>query len=65
MQEEKVEVLDAIIEEFLKPTPDETDLQKLFQKLNLEYTPDDLLNMREVINSMDFVDSGKQSQKNI
>lgn len=63
MQEERVKVLDAIIEEFLKPTPDESDLQLLFRKLNLEYTPDDLVNMKEIINSMDFVEDSKPLKK--
>lgn len=52
--EKKTEVVDAIIDEYLKPQPNEQDIQALMEKLDIKYVDSGIANMKAVLNCMGF-----------
>lgn len=58
--EKKAAVVDAIIDEYLKPTPDEKDLKRLFRELDIKYADDGIANMKAVLNSIDFIEPNQK-----
>ena len=54
--EEKTAVVDAIIDEYLKPTPNEKDIKDLMEQLEIKYVNNGIANMNAVLNSVDFLE---------
>lgn len=59
--EEKTAVVDAIIDEYLKPTPNEEDIKDLMEQLEIKYVNNGIANMSAVLNSVDFLESAAKS----
>lgn len=55
--EEKTAVVDAIIDEYLKPTPNEKDIKELMEQLEIKYVKNGIANMNAVLNSVDFLEA--------
>jgi hypothetical protein len=52
----KNKVVEALIEEYLKPSPNKKDVKKLMEQLDIQYSQDDLVNMKAVLDTYDFVE---------
>lgn len=55
-QELKLKVIDDLIDEYLKSTPSRKDLKVLMKKLEIDYSMDELVNMKEVFNSIELIE---------
>ncbi len=59
--EKKTAVVDAIIDEYLKPRPNEEDIRQLMEQLKIKYADNSIANMNAILNYMDFeVDTEKE-----
>ena len=61
--QKKTAVVDAIIDEYLKPSPNEKDVQQLMEKLEIEYSDNGLANMQAVLESMSFQEPAPKKRK--
>ena len=54
------DIIEAIIDEYLKPQPNQSEVEALMKKLNIEYSNDDLLNMTKILNAIKFEFDSKE-----
>ncbi|MCB0407604.1 MAG: hypothetical protein KDD34_05320 [Bdellovibrionales bacterium] len=54
------DIIEAIIDEYLKPQPSPREVEALMKKLNIEYSNDDLLNMTKILNAIKFEFDSKE-----
>jgi len=68
MQTQKIcetegELFQALIAEFIKPSPDESSIEKFMSELNLEYHDDTFTNMAQVLLALSFHSSQSRAQR--
>lgn len=54
--EQKSELVEKLLEEYLKPAPNKRDLKRLMKQLDIEYHSDDLVNMKAVLDTFNFIE---------
>lgn len=63
--EKKSAVVDAIIDEYLKSSPNEDDIRQLMEQLEVKYAGSGIANMKAVLSCMDFAEKLDEEVKDV